>query len=290
MTEARQIRSKGLPTSRTAECNGLSSGQTSAKKGSLLLSQALGKLWQFAARTILVISGCAAVAWGLYALPIFARQASIERVATHVIGGDPFRPEVLAATMAQVEAAEQAEQCRPAALRNAAIIRTRFAEQAIVDGEDIDANLSALQTSVRRSLACSPTDPFLWVVLYWVECTERGFQPNYVEFLRLSYRLGPNEGWIGLRRNGLTLAIFGRLPPDIAEMAIKEFAGLLDSGFFDQTIAIITGPGWAERDILLPRLETVRLRNREVFAKMLYRLGYDAVVPDIVLPDHRPWD
>jgi hypothetical protein len=250
----------------------------------------LSKVCQFATRTLLVILGCAAVAWGMHALPVYARQASIERVAAHVIGGDPFRPEVLAAIMPQVEAAEQSEQCHPTAMRSAAIIRTRIAEQAIVDGEDIDASLNALRNSVRRSLACSPTDPFLWVVLYWVECIERGFQPNYLDYLRLSYRLGPNEGWIGLRRNGLTLAVFGQLPPDIAEMAIEEFAGLLDSGFFDQTIAIITGPGWGERDILLPRLKTVRLRNREVFAKMLYRLGYDAVVPDVVLPDHRPWD
>jgi hypothetical protein len=233
MSEALRIRSKGMPISQTAECDGLSSGQVSAKNGSPLVPRALGKLCQFATRTILVTFGCAAVAWGLYALPVFARQTPIERVATHVIGGDPFRPKVLAATMPLVEAAEQAEQCRPVALRSAAIIRTRVAEQAIVDGEDIDASLSALRNSIRRSLTCSPTDPFMWVVLYWVECAERGFQPNYLEYLRLSYRLGPNEGWIGLRRNGLTLAVFGQLPPDLAEKATEEFVGLLDSGFFD---------------------------------------------------------
>jgi len=290
MSDALRIRSKGLPISQTAERDGLSSAQASAQNGSVLVPQALGKLWQFAARTILVILGCAAVIWGMYALPVFARQASIEPVATHVIGGDPFRHEVLAAIMPQVEAAERAEQCRPAALRSAAIIRTRVAEQAIIDGEDIDAALSSLRNSIGRSLACSPTDPFLWVVLYWVECTESGFRPSYLEYLRLSYRLGPNEGWIGLRRDGLALSVFGQLPPDLAELAIDEFAKLLDSGFFDQTIAIITGPGWRERDLLLARLKGVPERNRQVFAKALYRLGYDVVVPGIVSPDARPWD
>jgi hypothetical protein len=290
MSEALRIRSKGMPILQTAECDGLSSGQVSAKNGSPLVPRALGKLWQFATRTILVIFGSAAVAWGMYALPVFARQAPIERVATHVIGGDPFRPEVLAATMPQLEAAEQAEQCRPAALRSAAIIRTRAAEQAIIDGEDIDARLSSLRNSIRRSLACSPTDPFLWVVLYWVECNENGFQPDYLEYLRLSYRLGPNEGWVGLRRNGLTLAVFRQLPPDLAEMAIDEFARLLDSGFYDQAVAIITGPGWRERDMLLPRLKGVVQRNRDVFAKMLYSLGYDVSVPGITMPDPRPWN
>jgi hypothetical protein len=226
----------------------------------------------------------------MYALPVFSRQMQIERVATHVIEGDPFKSKVLASIMPMVEAAEQAEPCRPVAVRSAAIIRTRLAEQAIVDAEEIDAQLSALSDSIHRSLACSPTDPFLWAVLYWVESTEQGFQPHYLDYLRLSYRLGPNEGWIGLKRNGLTLAVFKQLPPDLAEMGIEEFVKLLDSGFVDQTIAIITGPGWRERKLILPRLKDVALRNRQAFAKALYRLGYDVVVPGIVPPDPRPWD
>jgi hypothetical protein len=211
-------------------------------------------------------------------------------VAEHVIAGDPFKPEVLASIMPQAEVTERTEPCRPAGVRSAAIIRTRMAEQAIIDADNIDAQLSTLGDSIRGSLACSPTDPFLWAVLYWAEITQKGFQPRYLQYLRLSYRLGPNEGWIGLKRNGLSLAVFRQLPPDIAEMAIEEFVNLLDSGFVDQMAAIITGSGWNERDLILPRLKQVTERNREAFAKTLYRLGYDIVVPGIVLPDPRPWN
>ena len=165
-----------------------------------------------------------------------------------------------------------------------------MAEQAIVDGDDIDTQLSALRGSIFRSLACSPADPFLWVVLYWVEINRNGFQPRYLEYLRLSYQLGPNEGWIALKRNGYALAIFHQLPPDIADMAIAEFPRLLDSGFYAETVAILTGPGWRERGILVPRLKVVAERHRQAFARTLYKLGYDIQVPGIARTDPRPWD
>jgi len=247
-------------------------------------------LYLFAARTSLFIFGCAAVAWGMYALPVFAQQVPIERVATHVLDGDPFKSGVLAALMPQVDAAERTEPCSPAVVHSAAIIRTRLAEQAVVDGDDVDAQVNALRDSIRRSLACSPADPFLWFVLYWVEINRNGFQSAYLEYLRLSYQLGPNEGWIALKRNGYALAIFQLLPPDLANMAIAEFPRLLDSGFDAEAVAIFTGPGWRERSILLPRLKGVAERHRQVFARALYRLGYDVTVPGIARPDPRPWD
>jgi hypothetical protein len=261
-----------------------------AEKRGRLASRTLGKFWQLAVRTFLGILGCAAIAWGVYGVPIFARQVSIERVATHVLEGDPFKPGVLAALMPQVDAAEWAEPCSPVVTHSAAVIRTRMAEQAIVHGEDVDTQLSALRTSIFRSLACTPADPFLWVVLYWVEINRNGFQPGYLRYLRLSYQLGPNEGWIALRRAGYALAIFQRLQPDLAQMVIAEFANLLNSGFDDAVINIFEGPGWSQRDLLLPRLKNVAEIHREVFSRALYRDGYDVAVPGITPRDPRPWD
>lgn len=267
-----------------------SSAQARGRIGGLLVSRDFGTLCQLAARTVLAILGCAAVTWGIYALPIFSRQMPIERVATHVLEGDPFKSGVLAKLMPHVEAAEWAEPCSPAVMRSAAVIQTRMAEQAIVDGDDIDTQLSVLRDSIRGSLACSPSDPFLWVVLYWVETNRNGFQPDYLKYLRLSYQLGPNEGWIALKRNGYAFAIFQQLPPDLAQMAIKEFAKLLDTGFYEEAVAIFIGPGWRERAILLPRLKDVAERHRKVFSSLLYKLGYDVDVPGIMHKDPRPWD
>jgi hypothetical protein len=223
-------------------------------------------------------------------MAIFARQTTIERVAAHVVDGDPFKSEVLAALVPQVDTAERAERCRPSALHSAAIIRARIAEQALFDGGDIDASLHSLDDSIHRSLACSPADPFLWFVLYWVESNRNGFQADYLNYLRLSYQLGPNEAWIALKRNRYVLAVFQRLPPDLAKMAITEFAKLLDAGFYAETVAIFTGPGWRERALLLPGLKDVAERHRQAFARALYKLGYDIDVPGIARPEQRPWD
>jgi hypothetical protein len=246
---------------------------------------------RIATRTWLLALAGAATLWGVAVLPAFWRQSALERTATHVLAGDPFKSELLEALIPAVEAAEQADYCRPEATRSAAIIRLRLAEQAVAEGERmaIDSRLAALRDSIRRSLACSPADPFLWVVLYWVESARNGFQPGYLDYLRLSYRLGPNEGWIGVKRNAFALAVFERLPPDIADTAIGEFAGLLDAGFYEDTVAIFTGPGWQVRDRLLPRLKQVAERYRQMFAKGLYARGYDVTVPGIQLPDPRPW-
>jgi hypothetical protein len=290
MGDTPRILSNSRPSSREAERAAHSSVPAVAKDEGFLVSRGLSKLRLLTARTLLVIFGCAAVAWGLFALPIFVRQVPIERVATHVLEGDPFKPDVLAALMPQVETAERAESCNPVVTHSAAVIRTRMAEQAVVDGDKIDTPLSALRGSILRSLACSPADPFLWVVLYWVEINRNGFQPSYLKYLRLSYQLGPNEGWIALKRNGYALAIFRQLPPDIADRTLAEFPRLLDSGFDIEAFNIFIGPGWSYRALLLPYLKGVAEIHREALARSLYKAGYDVTVPGITLPDPRPWD
>jgi hypothetical protein len=275
---------------RQAACRPVSRVEAGDKDERPPVPDALGLFCQRATRAIAVILGLTAVAWGIHVLPVFTRQAPIERVATQLVDGGPFKPEVLLALMPQVGAAEKADPCRPAAVRSAAIIRTRVAEQAIVSGENIDAELSALNDSIRRSLSCSPADPFLWFMLYWTESIRNGFQPNYLEYLRLSYQLGPNEGWIAVKRNRYALAIFQTLPPDLASQVVSEFAGLVHSGFVAETVASLEGPGWNVRERLLAGLKDVPERNREVFAKVLYHDGYNVTVPGIMLAEPRPWD
>jgi hypothetical protein len=243
------------------------------------------------ARLFVVLSGLVAIAWGASTLPMFWREATLERIAGRIIDRDVFKPGALEPLLPEVAAAEQARTCRPEALRSAAIIRMRMAESAMAAGErqEIDGRLSSLQDTIRRSLACSPADPFLWMVLAWVEGAREGFRLEQLQYLRLSYRLGPNEGWVAARRNRLALATFERLPPDLADAAVNEFAHMVDSWIYGETLAIFTGPGWPIRDRLLASLKDIGERQREAFAKALYAQGYDIKVPGITPRDPRPW-
>jgi hypothetical protein len=167
----------------------------------------------------------------------------------------------------------------------------RLLEQAIADGDqnNLDGLMSETDGMILKSLANAPTDPFLWTILFWLENTQNGFKRARLNYLQMSYLLGPNEGWIAVKRNRLAVAIFPSFPPDIAENAVSEFSRLIGSGFFVEAADILGGPGWPIRETLLSGLKDVDELNRQTFAKIVYSLGYDVMVPGIDRPDWRPW-
>ena len=242
-------------------------------------------------RAFIVLLGLAGVVWALVNFSAFWRQAGIEQIASEILDHETFKPKALDPFISTLAEIEQSRYCQPKLLRSAATIRLRLAEEAIAFAEHdvVDDRLSALENGIRSALGCEPADAFLWMVLAWADNAREGPKPEQLTFLRLSYRLGPNEGWIAVRRNRLLLATFPRLPPDLAAAAVGEFGRMLDSWLYWEAIAIFTGPGWPIRDRLLVSLRDVGERQREAFAKQLYAEGYDVIVPGIARREPRPW-
>jgi hypothetical protein len=139
------------------------------------------------------------------------------------------------------------------------------------------------------ALAAGPTDAFLWLALFWSSNASDGFQEARLPLLAMSYASGPNEGWVGVKRSAITLAIWERLTPALREAAAGEFAGLVQARRFREMPEIFQGPGWAARDVLLPRLAQVDEPTRRAFWRALYRAGIDVDVPGVAHPDDRPW-
>lgn len=243
------------------------------------------------ARVFAFVLGLLACAWGVATFPTLWWQISIERTADAIVDHATFKSSSLEPLLPAVDEIEESSYCRPEAVHSAAIIRLQLAENALADAQRgvIDARLSTLDNTIRRSLACSPSDPFLWMILAWVDQTREGFRPGQLAYLRLSYRLGPYEGWIADRRNRQALSIFERLPLDLADAVVREFAGMVKGEFDEQAIAILMGPGWPIHDQLLAGLEGIDLRRREDLAKELYSAGYDVAVPGIARRAPRPW-
>lgn len=236
------------------------------------------------ARIFTVALGIAGIAWGCLTIPTFLRSIALEDAAARIIQGQAFRRDALLSLAPALEAVEAEPYCRAASLRNAAIIRLRIAETALseADGRQIDKNLADLRSATVRSLQCSPTDAFLWLSLYWSEVTSTGFRPSHLEYLRMSYKLGPNEGWIMEKRNYLILALYSFLPADLREAGVAEFVKLLQPQFVVTAIRIFTGPGWPIRDLLLPRLASTPEAQRQTFSNILASRGFDVAVPGIV--------
>ncbi len=243
------------------------------------------------ARIVIVVFGGAAIAWGMATIPIFWRQASIEYVARHIIRGEPYKIEVLLRQIRAVEAEENLTLCRPIALWSAAIIQIRIVEQASAnkEGKSIDAvAMKKLENSIRNSLSCSAADPFLWLILYWVETTQNKLKHGYTKYLRMSYQLGPNEGWIALKRNPVAFANYESLPPDLLTKAITEFLALINNEFYTQAVDILSGPAWPLRDTIILHLANLPDRRREAFAKAVYLRGLEVKIPGIEPPNSKP--
>lgn len=243
------------------------------------------------ARIPLVVFALVAVAWGVWTFPTFWQQSSDESVARQIISGSPYKLEALLRLKQDLEAVEQSPYCRASATRSAAVIRLRIAEQTILTGDAkrIDNEFDALRKSLFSTLSCSPADPFSWLALFWLNNIQNGFSAENLRYLRLSYRLGANEGWIALKRNHISFSIFEALEPDLAEMTITEFLQLLDTGLYVEVADILTGPAWRVRESILPRLTQVPLRNREVLATVLGNRGENVSVPGVLEQGFNPW-
>jgi hypothetical protein len=238
------------------------------------------------ARLILTIFGAAAIAWAAFVFPVFWSERVIVDVAQAVTAGEAFKPDILEAVEASTEG-EKGSALRSSVLSKAAVIRLRQAEDVIRagDSEHFDQTLEALARIVDNSLENAPSDPFLWLTRFWLENTRGGLLADNLRFLRMSYDLGPYEGWIAVKRCPIALTAFPVLSNDLAERAISEFVDLVRWGIISDAANIAVGPGRPLRSILFPRLKGLKRDQRRAFANLIYRHDLDDVlVPGIALP------
>jgi hypothetical protein len=143
-------------------------------------------------------------------------------------------------------------------------------------------------SSGRRSPARRVTH-FLWLFLFNVEFARNGFRPEYLKYLRMSYRFGSNEVWIILKRNYFLLSQFKLLSSDLRDNVIDEFVGLVDKQFYKEAATILMGPGRSIENQLLERLSTLDERRRSSFTSAIRAQGYTSDLPWPETPGARPW-
>jgi hypothetical protein len=249
-------------------------------------------LWHVLARIALITVGCGAAAWAATVAPAFWKQSKLDQIADRMIRGAVFNIETLRGLVPDAIAIEQRASPTPRGLRSAAVARLGLAEEALEAGDrdHIDSDLAALDLAVARSLSQSPADAFLWLAAFWSRNLQGRFDSDSLALLRMSYALGPREGWIAVKRNRFALALYPQLSPVLQEAVLQEFAALVASGIYEEAARILTGPGWSLRERLLERLASVDYRDRQRFANVLAEGGYDDVaVPGVEAVPQRPW-
>jgi hypothetical protein len=220
--------------------------------------------------------GLIAVFWGASQFSAFRNDKSIEKIAARILAGDPFKAEILQNQILRSKQIEKMSLCRPSALRGVGIVRLRVADATSdLSGEPVEIRTNAAVGSIRSSLACSPEDPFFWLVLFGLET------PAPLSYLRASYRLGPNEGWIALKRNPVAFAQFSQLPVDLRNIVMREFLGVLEMGLYEEAVKILIGPAWNQKELVLSQLDRVARRHRQGLSDGLTAAGYDVPVPGV---------
>lgn len=245
---------------------------------------------QIAFCSFVVLLGFAPVVWGWAVLPIVVKQSNVQRLAPRVIAGQSFDLKLLENILPPAPSAP--EECRASTLKATAIVRLRLSEAAtaLADRALVLDTLQSLRVSVRNALSCSPTESFLWFLQYWLEVTQNGLNDRALDYLRMSYALGPNEGWISIKRNGFSLAIYDHLPGDLAAYVVPEFVSLVRSGFYREAGSNLSGPGWKMRETLIAALAPVEEFRRHEFSRYLRGEGIYLIIPGLVPVPRRPWN
>jgi hypothetical protein len=171
------------------------------------------------------------------------------------------------------------------------ILRLGILRDAItaVDHQLIDLAYLPLNDAARTALTCAPTDSFAWLVLFWLDAARHGLRPTNLNYLQMSYALAPNEEWIALWRNRLAMAVFTQLPENLANDAVNEFVGLVNtSQLYQETATIFASAAPAAQKRIVTQLKSAGSVQRQIFARTLYDEGVDVDIPGVAKPT-RPW-
>jgi hypothetical protein len=244
----------------------------------------------FFVRIFVCLFGIGSVVWAGLLLPSFWNQASGNRIASELLEGHAFKRQALTEEARRYDAAEQSSFCTPTELHNSVVLHLTILNEAIVakDPNRIEAAYNPLYDVTRKALSCSPSDSFAWLTLFWLDAARHGFQPDNANYLRLSYALGPNEGWIALWRSRIAITMFERLPNDLKTDAVDEFIKLVDMGLYPQAVEIFTSATPAVQNRIALQLKYAKAIPRQIFARTLYQNGLDIDIPGVDRPA-RPW-
>lgn len=240
------------------------------------------------ARFFTSVVGICSIAWAISVLPAYRAEINLADSAHRILSGASYNVEQLNALRRKLDAI-QVNTLRSTALNDAEVIRLKLAEaESARGGPQFNSDLANLQTVVAAAIAGSPSNSFLWLTEYLLQNQRGDATDNGLKFLRMSYLLGPNESWIAIRRNPIALRAFSSLPPEMADQALSEFAGLIRSDFYQEASDILAGPGWAIHEKLLGRLVQVGKVYRSIFARVLASKNLEgAVVPGVELNERR---
>lgn len=146
-----------------------------------------------------------------------------------------------------------------------------LADLAAIDAsEERDAMRKAATSAIRRQLSCSPRDANAWFLLA-VAADPAADAGAILDYVNMSARYAPLEGWILVRRVRFLCSTSGLDIAGVSEAVQRDFRALLNDGQFAEAISIYDNcRNGAERG-LADALKSVSSKTREEFARAIAR-------------------
>lgn len=240
-------------------------------------------------RLLLLVPVVAGLGWAVLAAPLAMGGTGVSRLTNRVASGDQYDVSVLR-RVAEATGRSTGVFCSDRLRRDALLIRSRLAEISLAAGEiaQIDQRYDDVRSAATALLACSPGHALGWLAFFWTDLqTGRAGTAETQEMLRRSYRFGPHEFWVQVRRNPLALATYDTLPDDLKAAALDEFVDILQAGGFVQAASILVGPGSHLAPTLRDRIAPLSEYTRRMLALQLRTMREDFAVPGIEPRDPR---
>ena len=240
-------------------------------------------------RFAVAMLGLALACGGIFDVAASLKAGRIEALSASIRAGERFGIGVLERFEPEFAQATTFAMPNRVLVRGLAVIRLRQADVAVASGQASrdDADTARAEQAVRTALRVTPTDGFLWFGLAWLLKHRDGYTDEVGTALRLSYETAPHEGWVAAHRNAMTVSLLPSLPDALKARVLQEFVDLVASGYAPTAAAIVTGPGWAERDALLCNLSHVPRSKLELFANELEARDAGLRIPGFA-PAHPP--
>lgn len=239
-----------------------------------------------ALRALIGLLGLVAVVWVSVVFPAFLLTGAARTAAKLIVEDDRLPPGGLAELHERLQSARLAL-VPPKLVAAKALVRLRLADEEAQTSQQIDAKriFDEVNNELIAALVEVPGDSFLWMMYYSTAVARTGSQLEHRDYLVQSYKAGPNEGWIALRRNRLSLS----LPPPLISMLEKyivaEFAAITNSGFVEDAASNLALVGRDQQEVLLAGLSTLDIQPRMALAKKLSRAGIRVTLPGVRLDE-----
>lgn len=219
------------------------------------------------------------LAWSVTIFPVAVKTSRLEFIAADMLASRTFEPDRLARIVAYARSFDPARGCLGNAPTERAVVTYYAAGDAVANksGASPAPAIAEAKAANEAALRCSVYQPQLWLQLFWL-ATVDGTPPDAraLELLRLSYRFGPNEGWVSSYRSRVALRNYDELSPDLQETARREFVLLVR----DNPRRAATTIRRQERDARAEMASWLTVLPLETRAKFKFYLAED----DIAIP------